>query len=37
MDKNESIIPQIIMILNIIYNNKFYKSRFKFKKFHFII
>ena len=31
MDKNENIIPQIIMILNINYNNTFYKLRFKFK------
>ena len=31
MDKNENIIPQIIMILNINYNNIFYKLRFKFK------
>ena len=33
MDKNENIIPQIIMILNINYNNTFYKLRFKFKIF----
>ena len=31
MDKNENIVPQIIMILNINYNNTFYKLRFKFK------
>ena len=33
MDKNENIISQIIylMILNINYNNTFYKLRFKFK------
>ena len=31
MDKNESIIPQIIMNLNINYNNTFHKLRFKFK------
>ena len=31
MDKNENIIPQIIMILNINYNNTFDKLRFKFK------
>ena len=33
MDKNENIIPQLIysMILNINYNNTFYKLRFKFK------
>ena len=31
MYKNENIIPQIIMILNINYNNTFYKLRFKFK------
>ena len=31
MDKNENIIPQIVMILNINYNNTFYKLRFKFK------
>ena len=33
MDKNENIITQIIysMILNINYNNTFYKLRFKFK------
>ena len=31
MDKNEIIIPQIILILNINYNNTFYKLRFKFK------
>ena len=31
MDKNENIIPQIIMILNINYNIIFYKLRFKFK------
>ena len=33
MDKNEIIIPQIIMILNINYNNTFYKLRFKFKNY----
>ena len=33
MDKNENIIPQIILILNINYNNTFYKLRFKFKNF----
>ena len=35
MDKNKNIIPQIIysMILNINYNNTFYKLRFKFKFF----
>ena len=31
MEKNENIIPQIIMILNINYNNTFHKLRFKFK------
>ena len=33
MDKNENIIAQIIylMILNINYNNTFYKLRFNFK------
>ena len=31
MDKNENIVPQIIMILNINYNNTVYKLRFKFK------
>ena len=31
MYKNENIIPQITMILNINYNNTFYKLRFKFK------
>ena len=33
MEKNKNIIPQIIylMILNINYNNTFYKLRFKFK------
>ena len=33
MEKNKNIIPQIIylIILNINYNNTFYKLRFKFK------
>ena len=31
MDKNENIISQIIMILNINYNNTFYKLRFNLK------
>ena len=31
MDKNENIIPQIIMILNINYNNTFDSLRFNLK------